>query len=112
MSDERDQVRETVLELGLEDWIPLPQLVDWPEDRPAMTASSASVLREVLLDLLDEGAIAIYRGPWDQEPDRVDDAEARELQKDDRWYSYDVDDPDEERLFFVNVDNVVEPEQS
>lgn len=109
MSSQGEQLRRLVLDRGLEDWIPLPEAAGWAEagGKGGYSQGYSPLLREVLLELLDAGRIVFYRGHWkNPEPDPVPDGEARRLLDDPLWYTYGSDDPDEERLSFVNVDNI------
>ena len=107
MSDAQSQVRTALLDLGLEDWIPLPEAVGIPEVREAVgdrspVAAIAAALRELLL----EDRIRLYRGRWDAESQPVATEEGLKLLTAEKWYRFRLDEPEEERLYFVNVDNI------
>jgi hypothetical protein len=96
-----------LLELGLEDWIPLPEAMSSPEILAAVGRDDPErAIRDVLLSLLRSEKIAIYRGRWDQESEPVDESVALRLLDESVWYRFRIDDPDEERLYFVNVANI------
>jgi hypothetical protein len=98
-----------LLELGLEDWIPLPEALATPEVRETVKQGEiVHAVREALVELLLGGRIRIYRGRWDADPVPVSATQAVELLNEDRWYSFRIDDTDEERLYFVNVENIRE----
>ena len=104
-----DAVRDAVLELGMEDWIPLPEAVATPEIRAATQGDRPTwlVLSAALRGLLAEREIRLYRGRWDDEnPRELVDAEARAVLGEECWYAFHPDDPDEERISFVNVRNI------
>jgi hypothetical protein len=63
-------------------------------------------IAQALSELSKSGAILIYRGRWDGDPSPVSAHEARALLQDRRWYRFRLDEPDEERLSFVNAENV------
>jgi hypothetical protein len=100
-------VRDALLELGLEDWTPIPEAMTSPEVKEAAgTPVPIRVVADALRTLLSEGKLLVYRGRWDAEPDRVPLSEALLLLQDEYWYTFHIDDPGEVRLYFVNVDNV------
>jgi hypothetical protein len=65
---------------------------------------------QALSELVGSGAILVYRGRWDGDPSPVPAHEAQALLQDRRWYRFHLADPDEERIFFVNAENL-RPEQ-
>ena len=107
MSDRIERVSAALLDLGLEDWIPIPEAVGDPVVAEATLGEDPSELvADALAALVAEDRVRLYRGRWDEDPAAVPAAEALELLRDPRWYSFRVDDPNEERLFFVNVRNI------
>jgi hypothetical protein len=99
-------LRTAVLELGLEDQIQLPHAAQTAEQLLGSTNAVAS-LREVLESLLRGGRIRLYRGHWgDADPAELTTADALSLLADPDWYVFDLDNPREERLYFVNVENL------
>jgi len=102
-----EQLRAALLGLGLEDWIPLPEAMSSPEVLVAVGGHDAeTAIRGTLIALLRSGEIAIYRGRWDQESEPVQQTVALRLLDESAWYRFRIDDPDEERLYYVNVANV------
>lgn len=102
-----EQVKTALLELGLKDWIPLPEAMSSPEVIAAAANEDAeSAIREALVVLLRSGEVAIYRGPWNEESEPVDESVALRLLDESMWYRFRIDDPHEERLYFVNVANI------
>jgi len=100
-------LRAALLALGLEDWIPIPEAVGNPEVLETVgTRDAKDAISRALTELVQAGAIQIYRGRWDADPEVVSPHEAAELLKDEQWYSFRVNDPQEERLYFVNVENI------
>ena len=100
-------LQNALLDLGLEDWIPLPEAVAAPEIRAAMDATDpVEEVATALAELVRDGRATLYRGRWDSEPHELDTNEALRLLPDRRWYSVHTDDPDEERLSYVNVLNI------
>jgi hypothetical protein len=99
--------RAALLALGLEDWIPIPEAVADPEVLENIISEPVvDAISRALSELLQEGEIRLYRGHWDADPQAVSTADGIELLKDLRWYSFHIDDPREERLYFVNVKNI------
>jgi len=108
MTEDMAAVKEAVLELGLEDWIPLPEAVASVELRATHPDRATwLVLAEALEALLVDERIRLYRGRWDDDdPRELSEVEAVEVLHQKRWYSFHIDDPEEERVSFVNVENI------
>jgi hypothetical protein len=109
MDAEREgRLRAVLLELGLEDWIPVPEAVALPEVRAIVASEEvAAAVAQALVDLFAKGQIAMYRGPWnDDDPEPVPREETVRLLSDPAWFGFRIDDPNEERLYFVNVENI------
>ena len=105
-----DGLRETVLDLGLEDLIPLPELMQTVVERFDDYHSAVRAVAQVLGELVADDRVRIYRGPWqDPDPPRITAADALELLRDEKWYRFRIDEPDEERLQYINVANLREP---
>jgi hypothetical protein len=96
-----------LLDLGLEDWIPLPEAVE------AMTvegltdaADGVEAISSALRDLLASGQIQVWAGPWQaDEPSPVLDDRAEAMLRDHDNYSYNQDTSARERVYYVNVRN-------
>ncbi len=100
-------LRTALLDLGLEDWIPIPEAMADPEVVAAASGEDAAkVVAEALGELVSEGEVQLYRGAWDGDSEPVSTLEALRLLKEQRWYSFRIADPHEERLYFVNVRNI------
>jgi hypothetical protein len=105
-------LRQTVLDLGLEDDIPLWEVAETCR-RDRLVAEGSSGIQELgdlLLSLAREGKIRILAGRWDDPSPRVLDAdEAAPLLADGRRYvaaeeiAVGLD-----RVYYVNVDNISE----
>lgn len=110
VNDESDgRVRAELLELGLEDWIPIPEALANPEIRAAANgADVTAAVRRALVDLAESGEVVLYRGKWDADPDAVPREEGIALLADPVWFSFHTADPDEQRLYFVNAENIAE----
>ncbi|MDX6199527.1 MAG: hypothetical protein QOJ79_2678 [Actinomycetota bacterium] len=106
MSD-TDAVRTALLEMGLEDWIPVPEAVQ--TIRGCGSSEPAQEVREALTALGREGCVRFWRGVWNGEAEHVEvpAADAERLLTDERWFRFRLDEEDEERLYFVNVANVL-----
>ena len=99
-------LHEALLELGLEDWIPLPEIVATPEVRSVVDSDRATELVSLaLVDLLRQGRIQVWAGRWPDEPTLVSDDLAEAMLLDGRRYAGDAVASGDERVYFVNVEN-------
>jgi hypothetical protein len=99
-------LHEALLELGLEDWIPLPEIFRTPEVRDLIDKDQATeMVSRALVDLLKLGLIQIWAGQWSDEPRPIGPEMAEPMLLDERRYSFDSEAGGLERVFFVNVDN-------
>jgi hypothetical protein len=102
-----DQLKAVLLDLGLEDWIPLPEAMADPLVVAATDGDDIeAAVREALIALLGDERIAIYTGRWDQDSKPVGRPAAIVLLRESAWYRCQVNDADEHRLYFVNVENI------
>lgn len=109
MSDE--SLRREILELGLEDDIPLWELADvcraagLIDDRP----TGVDALARVLVGLVRQGEIHVLVGAWsDPEPRQAVLDQAERLLADQRHYSSAQEVAHGlERVYFVNADNTL-----
>jgi hypothetical protein len=109
MNTRLHRMRSSLLELGMEDWIAIPEAFGTQEVCDAAgPEDAAELISQALTSLVSDGRVRLYRGRWDSEKTEVPMAEALELLKNPYWYSYHLDDTDEERMEFVNVDNLAE----
>jgi len=99
-------VRSTLLDLGLEDLIPVPESVATVRKRGSRQPEHD--VRDALGVLGREGLVRFWRGPWNREDEHVEVSahEAARLLEDMRWLCYNLDEADEERLYFINVENI------
>lgn len=97
-------LQSALLELGLEDTIPLPEAFEDPEVHQHVLAGDAvAQYAEALADLAERKLIYVYRGRWDaSEPQTVPGSEARRILHEAHWYRW-----EDERLYYVNVENVI-----
>lgn len=103
---EMTPLHEALLELGLEDWIPLPEIRATPEIRTVVAGDQATEeISAALVDLLLEGRIQVWSGHWPDEPKPVDTKNAEEILRDEHRYSFEAEGEGLERAYFVNVDN-------
>lgn len=104
-------LHEELLELGMEDVIPLWEIISPPEarhrraDEPSFEEAS-----EALIDLMEQGRIRVLSGPWhDNDPAFADPDAAKELLRDRRRYSSAEEIANDlDRVYFVNVENLVD----
>jgi hypothetical protein len=100
-------LQEALLELGLEDLIPLSEIQATPEVRDL--GQDYQHLRKIsaaLVDLLRTGRIQVWAGHWPDEPSLVSGDEAEALVGDERRYSFDGEADGLERVYFTNVENL------
>ncbi|MEK0156959.1 hypothetical protein [Arthrobacter oryzae] len=76
MSEATD-LRQALLDLGLEDLIPLPEILTEEEIRSE--GAAVEDISTALIGLLRERRIQIWSGRWSQDPEVVDPATAEEL---------------------------------
>jgi hypothetical protein len=97
-------LRQALLDLGLEDEIPLPEASTDPE----VLSEGASVedISTALIELLREGRIQIWSAPWPQETELVDPGTAEELLRDHEQYTFNSPADQRLRVYYVNIDNV------
>ena len=111
MPDERgipgpeDDLRSVVLEDGMEDQIQLPHATESAR-RIVVDGNPVEALQGVLAELLSERLIRVYRGVDRKLDEPLPEQEALDLLKDPRWYSFHLDDPPENRLTYINVENI------
>lgn len=102
------RLRELVLEEGLEDLIPLPEIAATVEiQRVAAPDSLVQELSEVLVSLLSEERIQIWSGHWSEEALPVEDlAGAEQLLKTEEKYRFSSPADLRSRVYYVNVENL------
>lgn len=106
-----DALRREILDLGLEDDIPLWEVADHCRAAGVIVPGTTGldVLGEALIALARKGEIRIRVGPWDDpEPKDLDVEHAKPLLLDRRRYSSAEEIADGlDRVYYVNVDNIV-----
>lgn len=99
-------LHEALLELGLEDRIPLPEILETPEVRPLVVGGAAAdLVSRALVDLLEKGRIQVWFGHWSETPSPAPRALAEELLLDKHRYSFGAEETGLDRVYFVNVAN-------
>ncbi|WP_139346843.1 hypothetical protein [Sinomonas mesophila] len=110
----RTPLQETILALGLEDLIPLPEIA--ATVRVQQLVDPESVLTEVssaLISLLQEGQIQVWSGHWSDEPEVLDRVAALELLVVQEQYEFNSPADLARRVYYVNVENLrVDEEQT
>ena len=102
------KLRQAILDLGLEDWIPLPEIADIEEIRSEGGASVEDI-STALIEFLHEGRIQIWSAPWPQDPEVVDPATAEELLRVDAQYTFNSPADRRLRVYYVNVESLRAP---
>jgi hypothetical protein len=107
MAGPPSRLNDALLELGLEDLIPLPEIPGAPEIRKAFEGEPAiEQVASALVGLLNQGLIQVWRGHWADEPTHVETGAASGLLRDLRRYSFDSEANGLDRVYFVNVENI------
>jgi hypothetical protein len=100
-------LRDALLELGLEDLIPLPQILTTLEVRElGEIYQHSEKISAALIELSREGRIQVWAGFWDEEPAHITGELAETSLGDARSYSYDAESDGRKRVYFANVDNI------
>lgn len=100
-------LHQAILEVGLEDVIPLPELLGTPEVRAAVVGEpTVEEVGDALVDLLRLGRVSVWCGHWPEEPRRTSGKEAEGLLLDSRRYTFDGETEGIERVYFVNAENI------
>jgi hypothetical protein len=100
------RLHDVLLDLGLEDFIPLPEAVADPEVLRAIGSEPpVAAVACALVDLARKGLVQLWAGRWPNETTRVDPKTAEALLRDERSYSFDGDPDGCGRVYYVNVDN-------
>lgn len=98
-------LRQALLDLGLKDCIPLPEIADVEEIR-SEGGPSVEDISAALIGLLREGRIQIWAGHWSQDSEVVDPATAEELLRVHEQYTFNCPADQRLRVYYVNVDNL------
>ena len=101
------RLHEALLELGLEDLIPPPEIRATPEVRDlGEDYQHFEKISTALVDFLRAGRIQVWSGHWPDEPALVSDEVAETILRDERRYSFDAKAYGLERVYFTNVENL------
>ena len=102
-----EQIKNCVLQEGLEDLIPLPEIVQTVQARELVRDEHVvSEVAEVLMSLLHDGRIQIWSGHWSEEATFVPRPVADDLLANPEQYEFTSPSHLERRVYFVNVDNL------
>ena len=103
---ETTPLHEALLELGLEDWIPLPEIFTTPEVHNLIDSDRAiEAVSLALVDLLRQSRIQVWTGHWPDEPTPVSLELGESMLLDARRYSFDAETSGLERVYYASVDN-------
>ncbi|WP_236789387.1 hypothetical protein [Amycolatopsis sp. GM8] len=96
-----------LLELGLEDLIPLPEALGDQDVRASVGGQpTINQIAAALVELLHLGRVSVWAGRWPAEPHRVSSADAERLLSDPGCYSFSNEAKGLERIYFANVENI------
>jgi len=101
-------LRDALLELGLEDFIPLPEILATPEvNELSAEYRQKQKVSAALIELMHAMQIQVWEGFWDEEPERISGKPAEAVLGDMRRYSFDDEAADGlKRVYYVNVNNI------
>jgi hypothetical protein len=99
-------LRRALLDLGLEDLIPLPEIPTAEEIRGVIERGAVEDLATALIELLRERRIQIWSGHWSQDPQVVDPVTAEKLLRVEEQYEFNSPADQRLRVYYVNVDNL------
>lgn len=106
---EFSSTEQALLELGLEDLIPLPEAVADVEASGVDAGVAIDAVSTALRRLLSLGRIQVWVGRWPDEPVVQGTGAADALLTDRRRYSYTEEQAAGlDRVYYVNVDNLYE----
>jgi len=103
---EPTRLRRALLELGLEDLIPLPEIATAAEITGVGEGIAVERLSSALIGLLREGRIQVWSGHWPRDPEVVDAAAAERLLRVEEHYQFNSQADERMRVYYVNVDNL------
>lgn len=99
-------LRQALLDLGLEDLIPLPEIATADEIRGVLGRGTVEEVATALVDLLRERRIQVWSGHWSQDPEVVDPVTAEKLLGVEEQYAFNSPADQRLRAYYVNVDNL------
>ena len=99
-------LRGALLDLGLEDLIPLWEVATADEVRRVLDTGKVQEIAAALTELLREGRIQVWSGSWPEDPNVVDAATAEKLLKVAQHYEPNSPADRRARVYFANVDNI------
>ncbi|MDQ2738088.1 MAG: hypothetical protein M3Y35_05600 [Actinomycetota bacterium] len=100
-------LQQALLELELEDLIPLPEAFGDQDVRAAAGGEPAlEDIAAAIIGLAQPGRISVWAGARLHEPRRVDRQEAEQLLHDPRRYAFENEATGLKRVYLVNVENV------
>ena len=99
-------LRQALLELGLEDLIPLPEIATADEIREVVEPDRIEELASALIALLREGRIQVWSGHWSNDPEVVDPDTAEKLLGLEEQYEFNSSADRRLRAYYVNVENL------
>src|SRR3712207_5456097 len=98
------RLRQALLDLGLEDLIPLPEIAGADEIREILEPGRVAELATALVDLLHEGRIQVWSGHWSKDPEVVDPHTAEKLLGVEEQYEFNSSADLRLRLYYANVE--------
>ena len=100
------QLQRELLELGLEDLIPLPEAFFDSGTAASPLTGTFDDFRMALVGLLHVGLIQVWSGHWNEEPRLVSVDEAHRILGAEQQYTLNSPADLKSRAYFANVDNI------
>jgi hypothetical protein len=103
----RPPLWKAILEEGLEDLIPLPEITATVRANGLCTPDEAAAeVSAALIALVREGLVQVWSGHWSAEPVALNPAAALEALANPDAYHFDSPTDSDRRVYYVNVDNL------
>ncbi len=107
MNAQATPLEQCILDEGLEDLIPLPEIVQTVEMRGlAKSPSNVTEVAAAIGALVRQGRIQIWAGQWPAEPEFIARPLAESLVEDPGQYHFNSPSDLSRRVYYVNVDNL------
>lgn len=104
--DRASSLKDALLELGMEDVIPLPEILGSAEIESAPDFKTLDDVISALVALLRSNQVRVWSGTWPDEPCPVTDAVGEKLVRRKGQYQFNSVEDERLRVYFVNVANV------
>jgi len=100
------KLQRELLQLGLEDLIPLPEAFYTSDDETTELTGTVDDFRVALSELLRLGLIQVWSGHWESDPVLLSTEDAQGLLRVDEQYIFSSPADLRARAYFANVENI------